>query len=107
MKKNLFGAIPENLPNELIEILYENKGMRIERILSRGHKSADGFWYEQDQDEFVVLISGEAKIRFEAPDETISLKSGDYLTIKKYQRHRVEFTTPTQDCIWLAVFIDE
>ncbi|MCF7822193.1 MAG: cupin domain-containing protein [Mariprofundaceae bacterium] len=100
--KNLFNALPSELQEELIEVIAGNGSTRIERIVSHGHCSKKEFWYDQDEDEFVLLLEGEAELEFE--DETIHLKKGDYLTIKAYQRHRVKWTTPDKATIWLAVF---
>lgn len=105
MKNNLFDNIPSSLPNELLETLYQSGEVKIERIVSRGHSSEEGFWYDQDEDEFVVLLSGQATLRFESPDSLIDLKAGDFLTIKKHQKHRVESTSTNPECVWLAVFI--
>ena len=102
MMKNLFDTIPAELPEELTETIAGNEDVRIERIVSHGHCSKKEFWYDQDQDEFVLLLQGEAELEFE--DTTIRLKKGDYLTIKAHQRHRLKWTTPDMATIWLAVF---
>jgi cupin 2 domain-containing protein len=99
--KNLFDAIPSELQEELIEVIAENGNTRIERIISHGHCSKEGFWYDQDQDEFVLLLEGEAELEFES--KTIRLKKGDCLTIRAHQKHRVKWTTPNQSTIWLTV----
>ena len=86
---NLFRAIPESLPAEAVEVLYQSAAVRIERIVSRGHASAADDWYDQDQDEFVLLLSGWAEIVFDAPPARLRLEPGDYLTIPAHRRHRV------------------
>ncbi|MFC1567696.1 cupin domain-containing protein [Pseudomonadota bacterium] len=101
--KNLFDAIPAELPEELIETLAGNENVRIERIVSQGHCSEEGFWYDQKRDEFIVLLEGEAELEFE--NGTVHLKKGDYLTIKAHQKHRVKWTLPNQSTIWLAVYV--
>jgi len=100
---NLYAALPEDLPEELVQVIGSVEGVRIERIVSRGHCSAEGFWYDQDRPEFVLLVCGEAKLALEGRQETIHLKPGDFLTIPAHLRHRVEWTTPAGDTIWLAV----
>lgn len=100
--KNLFATIPEALPDELVEVIGGHGNLRIERIVSHGHCSTDGFWYDQDEDEFVLLLEGEAELEFE--DELIRLKKGDYLTISAHRKHRVKWTQPDQASIWLAVY---
>ena len=65
--------------------------MRIERIVSTGQASPPGFWYDQPDDEFVVLLTGAARLRFEDGDVTIDMKPGDWVEIPAHVRHRVEF----------------
>lgn len=100
--KNVFDAIPGHLPEELIETLCVNKNVRIERIVSHGHASEEGFWYEQQEHEFILLIQGNAELEF--VDKTIQLKPGDYLTIETGKKHRVKWTAPDMTTIWLVVF---
>ena len=100
--KNLFDVIPEEMPEELIETISGNENVRIERIVSHGHCSEKGFWYDQDEDEFVLILEGEAELEFE--DGTVCLKEGDCLTIRAHQKHRVKWTTPDTTTIWLAVY---
>lgn len=99
---NLFAAIPEALPHELIETLLASGGMKIERIVSLGHSSPPGFWYDQPQHEWVVLLAGAAVVHFEN-ESPISLCPGDFLDIPPHRRHRVESTDPYAPTIWLAV----
>ncbi len=98
---NLFADVPTNLPIELIQTLCTAANFRIERIVSLGHASPEGFWYDQDQHEWVVLLQGAASLRFE--DETVEMKPGDYVNIPAHKRHRVEWTTPDEPTMWLAV----
>jgi cupin 2 domain-containing protein len=101
--KNLFHNIPASLPDELIETIGGSDAMRIERIVSRGHTSAPNAWYDQDTDEFVVLLQGRARLQFAGRDTLISLNPGDYLSIPAHQRHRVAWTDPEHDTVWLTV----
>jgi cupin 2 domain-containing protein len=100
---NLFAQIPPRLPDELVEILCQAEQLRIERIVSRGHASPADFWYDQEQHEFVVLLSGRARVVFAADNRTVELAPGDWLDIKAHARHRVDWTDPQQDTVWLAV----
>ena len=100
--KNLFADIPNQLPAELFTTLRSARNVRIERIVSRGHASPPDFWYDQEESEFVLLVSGAARLQFE--DRLIEMKAGDCINIPAYERHRVEWTSQDQPTIWLAVF---
>ncbi|WP_305046842.1 cupin domain-containing protein [Geoalkalibacter sp.] len=102
--QNLFHAIPSALPEELVQRLTGNGRVRIERIVSRGQASPEGFWYDQEQDEFVLLAQGEAELELQDPVERIRLVPGDWLVIPAHRKHRVAWTSARQDSIWLAVF---
>ena len=104
---NLFANLPTDLPEELVDVLAENKHVRIERIVSTGHASPDGFWYDQEEAECVVALKGEAKLLFEGDDEPIHMKPGDHINIPAHRKHRVEWTTPDEPTVWLAVFYKE
>lgn len=99
----LFQGIPAELPEEIFETLCSANGVSIERILSRGQASPQGFWYDQPQHEFVLVVQGSAGLRLEPEPEIVVLKPGDYLNIAAHVRHRVEWTDPDCETIWLAV----
>lgn len=99
---NLFTDLPENLPDELLTTLLKAARIRIERIVSHGHASPDGFWYDQDEHEWVIVLTGAARLQFE--DRIVELKPGDFVNIPAHKKHRVEWTTPEEPTIWLAVF---
>jgi cupin 2 domain-containing protein len=101
--KNLFADIPENLKDELFQTILQTPCFRVERIVSHGHCSPDGFWYDQDENEWIILLKGSAGLRFENQDGLFILNPGDYLHINGHQRHRVEWTDTQQETIWLAV----
>jgi cupin 2 domain-containing protein len=99
---NIFASIPSSLNSELLETLVADGALRIERIVSRGHSSPETGWYDQEQDEWVLLVSGAAMIAYE--DGTLTeLGAGDYLLIPANTRHRVSWTDPDVDTVWLAV----
>lgn len=100
---NLFANIPIDLPAESLDTLVKADSIRIERIVSRGHASPNGFWYDQVQDEWVLLLSGAARLQFEDEPEAREMKVGDHVTIPAHARHRVEWTTPREATVWLAV----
>jgi cupin 2 domain-containing protein len=89
---NLFADNPTHLPDELFTTLLEAANVRIERIVSHGHASPEGFWYDQDQHEWVIVLKGAARLRFE--DGMLEMKFGDFLNIPAHQKHRVEWTAP-------------
>lgn len=105
MKRNLFDDIPAELPEELLTVLAESEGVKVERIVSDGHASPEGFWYDQDQTEWVLLVSGSAVLSIEKDSdvEQVELNPGGYLLIPAHQRHRVESTSATEKTIWIAV----
>lgn len=100
---NIWAAIPKQLPAELTEILADSPAVRIERIISRGHRSDDGFWYDQDHHEWLLLLQGKAGLSFEGQPAIVALAAGDYLAIPAHVRHRVEWTAEDTDTLWLAV----
>lgn len=101
MIANLFTDIPANGADELFTTLMAAANVRIERIISHGHASPEGFWYDQDQHEWIVVLKGSARLMFE--DELLEMKSGDFINIPAHRKHRVEWTTPDEPTIWLAV----
>ncbi len=101
--KNIFENIPADIPDELIEVIAGNDKVRIEKIVSNGHSSPPGFWYDQDEAEFVLLLQGSAELLFEN-NQKIEMKPGDYIFIPPHRKHRVEKTDENGITIWLAVF---
>ena len=99
---NFFSDIPHDLPEELFQCLVEREGLRIERIVSRGHASAPDDWYDKERAEWVMVLRGRAVIAF-ADKASVTLEEGDYVNIAAHERHRVEWTSPDEDTIWLAV----
>jgi cupin 2 domain-containing protein len=102
---NLFHDLPTQLPDEVVQTILTATQVRIERIISQGHASPEGFWYDQDQHEWVVVLKGWARLRFE--DRMVEMKPGDFMNIPAHKRHRVEWTTPDEPTVWLAVFYEE
>ena len=98
---NLFHDLPTQLPDEVVQTILAAAQVRIERIVSHGHASPEGFWYDQDRHEWVVVLKGAARLRFE--DRMVEMKPGDFMNIPAHKRHRVEWTTPDEPTIWLAV----
>ena len=100
---NLFADIPRHIPEELFQALLVTDSVRIERIVSKGHVSPPGFWYDQEMHEWVLLLQGAARLQFDGKDETMELTAGASCNIPAHQRHRVAWTDPEATTIWLAV----
>lgn len=103
---NIFNLIPPQLSAELSETILQEENIRIERIVSKGHTTPADEWYDQHWNEWVLLLQGDAKLLFE-DNSSINLVSGDYLLIPAHTRHRVEWTDPDEECIWLAIHIQK
>ncbi len=103
-KGNIYSDVPDRAPEEIIEILADSGKVRIERIISDAHSSPEGSWYDQDENEWVLLLEGSAGLRFDGSGELLILKPGDWVDIAAHLRHRVEWTDPKQKTVWLAVF---
>ena len=101
--KNLFDGIPAELPQELFTAIHDTDGLRIERIVSQGQSSPEEFWYDQDENEWVVVLEGSAAVQFEGEAEPVEIRRGSYLNIPAHARHRVVWTDPHQKTMWLAV----
>lgn len=106
MISNLFADLPDLLAEELTDVLVSDGRIRIERIVSLGQASPPGFWYDQAEHEWVAVLQGEAGLIFEGDRTPISLTPGDFVLIPAGRRHRVEWTTPDEPTIWLAVFFN-
>jgi len=100
---NILDDIPADLPQELFDELVATGAVTIERIVSRGHASPAAGWYDQDRHEWVLLAQGAAILLFK-DGERLSLGPGDHVTIPAHRKHRVEWTSPDQDTVWVAVF---
>ena len=104
---DLFHDIPTDLPEELFTTLLRTDNVRIERIVSRGHASPAGFWYDQEENEWVIILEGAAAVQFEDAAEPVELRRGSCLNIPAHVRHRVAWTDPAVKTVWLAIhFLD-
>ena len=100
---NLLADLPPAAPGETFDTLLTAQNVRVERIVSFGHRSDDGFWYDQDTSEWVVVLAGAARLRLEG-DELVELMPGDFVNIPAHRRHRVEWTKPGEPTVWLAIY---
>ncbi len=104
---NLFADIPASVSAELFTTLLARPGLRVERIVSRGQTTQPGQWYDQDWDEWVLLLSGGARLCIEGRPQAHILKPGDYVLLPAHCRHRVEWTDPQVETVWLALHIGD
>lgn len=102
MSGNLFD-VPASLPDERIDALLETAALRLERIVSTGQATPAGEWYDQDRDEWVVVLRGSAALRFEDEAAPRELRAGDHVLIAAHRRHRVEWTDAREPTVWLAL----
>lgn len=102
--KNIFSDLEgANLVEEFFEQLACSEQVRIERIVSLGHSSPEGFWYDQEQNEWVLLLQGRARLLFADAEEVVDLGPGEWINIPAHTKHRVVWTAPEEKTIWLAV----
>ncbi|HRO60076.1 MAG TPA: cupin domain-containing protein [Burkholderiaceae bacterium] len=104
--RNLLRPLPDARSAEQFEALFERPGLRVERIVSQGQSSPPGFWYEQAQDEWVLVLAGSAVLRFEEPARAVPLAVGDSVMLPAGMRHRVESTDAGRPTVWLAIHVD-
>lgn len=95
---------PTAAETEAIDVLVETENVRIERIVSRGQASPEDFWYDQDRNEWVALLSGKAALLLDGEPEAVVLDPGDHIVIPAHRKHRVLWTDRERDTVWLAVF---
>ncbi|MFM2311655.1 MAG: hypothetical protein RLZZ04_931 [Cyanobacteriota bacterium] len=101
--KNIF-ELPEKLPaTELFETLWHDDQISFKRIISTGQTTPVGEWYDQEQNEWLIVLQGSGELSYE-DNSRIKLTTGDYLFIPAHQKHRVEYTSTEPTCIWLTVF---
>lgn len=103
MPSNIFAGVLPVARAEKLTTLLAAAHVRIERIVSLGHVSPPGFWYDQDEHEWVIVLRGAARLHFEGDAKPIELSAGDYVDIPAHRKHRVEWTTPAEPTVWLAV----
>ncbi|MYK25847.1 MAG: cupin domain-containing protein [Dehalococcoidia bacterium] len=99
---DLLHDLPDDLPEELVETLAESGSVRIERVVSTGHASPEGFWYDQPDLEFVLVVKGRARLEFD-DGGSLELEPGRWFDIPAHRRHRVAWTSPDEPTVWLAI----
>lgn len=101
-KYNIYDEIPIDKNEEKFFEIFKNESIRVEKIISNGQKSPENFWYEQEENEYILLLEGFAILEFENTE--VELKKGDCLNIEAFKKHRVKFTSEDMPTIWFAVF---
>ena len=100
--KNIFAEVPDALQDEAFDSLVHARHVTIQRIISTGHTSPESGWYDQEKNEWVIVLRGSAVIAY--PDKvSVTLREGDYMNIEAHEKHRVEWTDPEVATVWLAV----
>ncbi len=102
---NLLADLPDHLSEERFETLVQSGNTKLERIISTGHSTDPGDWYDQAQAEWVMVVKGRAGLRFEDEPDTRILEPGDHLLIPPHARHRVEWTSADEPTVWLALHL--
>lgn len=101
---NLFAGIAADAAGERFQDILRRPAVRIERIVSTGQASPPGFWYDQPEGEWVLLVAGAAGLLIEGEDAPRTLKPGDWIDLPPHCRHRVEWTAAAGETVWLAVY---
>jgi cupin 2 domain-containing protein len=101
--KNIFADIPDAIPEEIFETIIEKESFRLERIVSDGQLTAEDEWYDEDENEWVILLKGSAGILLEGDKEPLLLKPGDYLNLPAHRKHKVVWTDADEKTVWLAL----
>ncbi|MCA9136105.1 MAG: cupin domain-containing protein [Planctomycetales bacterium] len=103
---NLFADLPNVIAEEIVDVLVHSPSVRVERIISTGHTTPDGQWYDQDENEWVIVLKGQAELLFDGDDHPRTMNVGDHIMIPAHHKHRVTWTSPDEPTVWLAVFFD-
>lgn len=103
---NLMNALPDASAGEITEALVSARGVRLERIVSHGQSSPPGYWYDQAEAEWVLVLSGSARLAIAGEPEDRVLREGDAIFLPAHCRHRVTWTDPDRPTVWLALFIE-
>ena len=100
---NLFTDLPDAQPDEAVDTLLAGGAFRLVRIISTGQATPEGEWYDQAEDEWVVLLRGRAGLHFEDEAAERVLAPGDWINISAHRRHRVTWTAADEATVWLAL----
>ncbi len=101
---SIFSNIPDSIKEEIFEIPIKTDHFKLERIISAGQTTPPGEWYDQDANEWVILLGGSAGLLFEGNEEVLVMRPGDYVHIPAHKRHRVEWKDRDQKTVWIALY---
>ena len=99
---NLFANLPVETNDEVFTELLSRPGARIERIVSNGQSTPEDSPFNQDHDEWVLLLRGSASLWVDGDGEH-DLHPGDHMLIPARRTHRVTRTAKDEPTVWLAV----
>lgn len=102
-KGNIFSEIPTSIPKEVFNSIIDKDGIKIERIISKGHTTEKDKWYNQEKNEWLIMLKGKAELLFKNNNQIIKMKKGDYLNISAHTEHRVTKTSKKEETIWLTI----
>jgi len=105
--KNIFNDIPRELAEELFTTIHTAIQFRLERIVSRGQCSPRGFWYDQNENEWLIVLEGNASIQFDGDPKPVELRPGSYINIPAHTKHRVVRTSQARQTVWLAIHYED
>ena len=103
MLPNIFSGLPAAKKREDFKVLLKGKGLKIERIVSRGQATPEGKWLCSKAAEWVIVLRGRARLLFKESCKKLDLKTGDYVFIPGHTCHRVDWTHPRKKTVWLAI----
>lgn len=103
---NVLSSLPAPRGDEAIDTLLRGSGIRVERIVSHGQASPAGFWYDQNEAEWVLVLRGRAHLSIEGEAQDRALGPGDSVFLPAHCRHRVAWTSPDEPTVWLTIFVD-
>ena len=104
--RRLLAALPDATANEVVDVVLRARGLRLERIVSHGQVSPEGFWYDQPEAEWVLVLAGAARLAIEGETAERELGPGDAVYLPAHCRHRITWTDPARPTVWLTLFVD-
>ncbi len=100
---NIYSNLPQNAEKEVFEDIFIRNAFKLERIISKGQATPEGKWYDQEHDEWVILLKGSAGLQVKGKPDVMVLQPGDYILLPAHLKHRVEWTSEEEETIWLAL----